>query len=159
MNKEKYQQLKEIIQKANPEIMELKFGCEYERKNEKYKYHDQIISQNTNNLHNFYNEYYEQDSTGKNIGYIKNLGRPIRLADVLSTLLKKEKDVIVDCAGFFCNQEKFKEINESKHFGEFFNAAIELREWDLKNHWKLKDDNLDNQSDETKEFLINLLVK
>lgn len=68
------------------------------------------------------------------------LGRPIRLADVLlvgNGMLIHDIEIKGDFAYTF-------ELDKFEH--------------NLKPFWNLKDDNLDNQSDECKDFLINLLV-
>lgn len=68
-----------------------------------------------------------------NIQDYKILGRPIRLADVLLALLASN------------NQIKDEDIDKLI--------------WKMGLGWNLKDDNLDHQSDETKQFLINLLIQ
>lgn len=56
-----------------------------------------------------------------------------------------------------CNNRLYFEINQINKkqgkimLGLYYNTRVV---W-----WNLKDDNLDNQSDETKQFLINILVK
>lgn len=64
----------------------------------------------------------------------KILGRPIRLADVLLAMRKKVYD-------------------KSGHYRD------PKWEQDIIKIWNLKDDNIDNQSDETKKFLEDLLIK
>ena len=71
---------------------------------------------------------------------IKPSCRPIRLADVLLAI---------------------KQSGDEYGYGVFENGNIY---WNKENNrtkttWNLKDNNLDNQSDECKEFLIKLLVK
>ena len=136
------QKLKKVIQEANPEIMELKFGCEViRRKSDKEK-------------QCFISDYYE-DRNGKRITLrgeggnvyeimeivfkrdFKILGRPIRLADVLLALKKLEPN-------------HFQEAIRDLIIGKDIKGKIV--------YWNLKKD-FDNQSDECKEFLIKLLVK
>lgn len=142
MNNEKYQQLKEVIQKAVPEIMELKFGCElsldlYPKYNDKKNAialcrviethkedieikridtHSPIIWEKLNALNDY-----------------EILGRPIRLADVALAI---KKDLSPD-------RVSMKNVGYILCFDK----------------WNLKDNSLDNQSKECKEFLIKLLVK
>jgi hypothetical protein len=113
---DEYQQLKEVIQKANPEIMELKFGCEVE-------------------------------------GYKSVIGRPIRLTDVLIALnLRRDTHMkdwfAVNTYGLFL-ENKVKEITARPYAHPMISALYS---------WNLKDDNLDHQSEECKEFLTNLLI-
>jgi len=122
-----YQKLKEIIQKANPEIMELKFGCYVNFEGEKIivDVHGDIVKTKSMDIH-------------KN--HIKILGRPIRLADVLMAIEKKNPDIMIDVSGrFLLNEQPAPLCQECS--------------------WNLKDNNLDNQSDETKQFLIDILTK
>lgn len=88
----KLSQLKEVIQKANPEIMELKFGCELEE--------DFIFAWSNGPLTWIISD------KGKgtliqvpNISNYKILGRPIRLADVLLALDKNGISASVDTHG------------------------------------------------------------
>lgn len=123
-----YQKLKEIIQKANPEIMELKFGCEVEVKSKKADNFKLLVSE-------IVDENCFKCSQGifwESIDY-EIIGRPIRLSDVLMVI----------------NYRDFKVKNDWVYLGD----AMQTR------FWNLKDDNLDNQSEETKQFLISLLVK
>lgn len=80
---EHYNQLKSIIQKANPEIMELKFGCEI-RGMGFYAYG--LSDRNNGDLVGY------ATSLGRFDGNLNNdeiLGRPIRLADVLLAIGEK----------------------------------------------------------------------
>lgn len=147
----KYQQLKEIIQEANPEIMELKFGCEVELQN--YKNPLRIIlweegidygvvSLNARDGEN-------QSFQKKHI--IKILGRPIRLADVLLAIKnRKMQNVELD---IYITKNGYSQTEEIR-----FKYHCDLNDYRLA-IWNLKDDNLDHQSDTTKKFLIELLVK
>jgi hypothetical protein len=125
-----YEQLKKVIQEANPEIMELKFGCEviYEEKKCKYLHHvegwfDVLLPPN-------YDKGILQVTNPK----LKILGRPIRLADVLLAL---------------------DELLVKENSG---NRGRTERTMQILDYWNLKDDNLDHQSEETKQFLIDLLT-
>lgn len=134
--------LKKIIQEANPEILELKFGCEIKANNSIYK-----VSR-IEGSHIWFDTdvfLYRDEIIDKMI-----LGRPIRLADVLYAINFNKKAISVSSAGAFEEWEA-----ENIHSPEM--------QWKLKNYtgadlWDFTNDNLDNQSDECKEFLINLLV-
>ncbi|HZU32743.1 MAG TPA: hypothetical protein VFB79_16620 [Candidatus Angelobacter sp.] len=76
-------------------------------------------------------------------------GRPIRLADVLLTA-GDELAVVGSQSGMACFLTWHPNTIKPK-VGKWINDENIL--------WSLKDDNLDNQSDECKEFLINLLVR
>ena len=127
--------LKKVIQKANPEIMELKFGCRISFKNENGIYDEGTMLSSAFCCQN----YFVQKVVDIRNLEIKIFGRPIRLADVLLAL-----STIGD--GYFYG------ITDG---GVFFHEDGGL----LNGIWNLADNNLDNQSDECKEFLIKLLVK
>lgn len=148
--------LKQVIQQANPEIMELQFGCEIEN--------GYAAETNPHRIGMFVQHIFRTArvnpgshirltngkdfwETPKNNDKLKILGRPIRLADVLLTLRKVRKEIYMRSDGIFFNWYKFASP-ESGH-NEVKSTYIE---------WNLKNDNLDNQSDETKQFLIDLLV-
>ena len=65
--------------------------------------------------------------------------QPIRLADVLMAL--KKKAILIDSGGIF--YEMNDDVQLEKAIG----------------YWSFKDNNLDNQSEATKQFLIDILVK
>ena len=145
---EKYQQLKKFIQERNPEIMELKFGCEVQLSdathNDPYKVRILARSQNDNPV-----VYHAVGMDGLGDCFCQpglfdiNLGRPIRLADVLFA---------ADSASFppgslFFNANYRGNLELSGLHGQQF------VKWDLVN------DDLDKQSDETKDFLIKLMVQ
>ena len=146
MDKKKYQQLKEIIQKSNPEIMELKFGCKVEWIGPKtiFRVRDDIV----NYLVKGEDNQWELGGKFHKNRIEKILGRPIRLADVLLAIssLGDEKTPLpiwaIDMAGEFFDQS-------SSDGSPIYLDKV----------WNLKDNNLDNQSDECKEFLIKLLAK
>ena len=145
MNIEK---LKQVIQEANPEIMELKFGCEIK-----------VLFDTGNPLPIHKVLGMNDDKTIKteqysklNLQDIKILGRPIRLADVLIAIQKnKEIDRDYEWGVIVSEDENLNGSVEIAHYeGKGFISGV---------YWNLKDNNLDNQSNETKQFLINLLVK
>lgn len=132
-----YEQLKTIIQKAVPSIMALEFGCDTDyglfvgedKENSEYHFVKQDKVGSEDNV------FYLEDVAG-----VKILGRPIRLADVLVAISKTKEYILVSVAGKFHKRTGPKEY-------------LELGDW------KLLDDNLDHQSEETKQFLISLLGK
>lgn len=146
------QQLKSVIQAAVPSIMELKFGCEVKVLFDDSDYYGKAPKEWVKTT------IYEVSPKGAVIrvipkqindidvakrteaGELKILGRPIRLADVL--LASKEE------IAFTCFE------------GSYFGIDFDCKRMDGKRiEWNLADDNLDNQSPECQEFLINLLCK
>lgn len=113
--------------KANPSILNLEFGCEYESEFT-YKGEHTIF------------RIPESGYPGKNN---KIIGRPIRLADVLLAIWKKTPS------------NKTKITVESD--GQFlvFNPLLNQRF--AKQTWNLLKDDLSQQSQETMEFLAGLL--
>lgn len=143
---ENYEKLKKVIQEANPEIMELKFGCEVSYNNEPFMLvsieFDESEEGNSTYVYNVFpsilvaGEANVPTYFARLIGEYEQfqiLGRPIRLADVLLALSEKFPGELIP---------KFEDYSTTLFMG----------------YWNLKDDNLDNQSFETKQFLINLLV-
>ena len=136
---ENYDKLRQVIQEANPEIMKLKFGCEIDLIG--MVGIDRIIY--ISKLEERYSACYKEDMaihTFPDFGLVsdgKILGRPIRLADVLMAINK----ISIMQIGVFND-------------GTFLHKGDDMG-W----RWNLKDNNLENQSDETKQFLIDILVK
>lgn len=129
----KLSELKKVIQKAVPEIMELKLGCEVEigtitsvfESEGKYGY--ALIPYSTR-WDGMNGEATAKRYSKERLGKI--LGRPIRLSDVLVAIMgKPEKPQM---AGFWA---------------------------DVIINWKLSDDNLDHQSEACINFLHNLLCQ
>ena len=142
--KTKYEQLKKVIQEANPEIMELKFGC---RMQMPFYNGESVFCSIEGDVITFVDSKggtREEDKAILENGLI--LGRPIRLADVLLAIDKVDSDYSISCFGSF---EKWKSITTDQFLLEPLSSAI---------RWNLRDDNLDHQSLEFKDFLINLLV-
>ena len=140
--KEKLQQLKEIISKSNPEILELKFGCEVEVENGKRFFiteMPEIYFRQDGDLMEIL-EYPTSPDAEANIYTItKILGRPISLADVCLAYLRKRENELWDW-------EK-KKVRRETYFE------------DIVGKWDLEDDNLVNQDSETINFLWELLCK
>jgi hypothetical protein len=143
-----YEQLKKIIQVANPEIMELKFGCEVEiptsgeANYKRYKAMveharlDEVIAVDLDT--------FGQWTLRQGRDY-KILGRPIRLADVLLAL-EKSKSL------YYAFDGKGYLLTRSYGTDDFNLSGLPFL-------WNLHDDNLDHQSEETKQFLIYLLTQ
>lgn len=164
---DKYEQLKQVIQAANPEIMELKFGCEVNLDTgESYGFGEIVreISicpkhkrwatcenngfECSDEMENGFiiftgnDEYYWERTVKKSeIKDYQILGRPIRLADVLLAL---QNNVRTE------NGIRMMDIKGTFALSDATNHVL-MR-------WNPKDDNLDHQSEECKEFLIKLLV-
>lgn len=143
------QKLKEVIQKANPEIMELKFGCEVEVKTysgnvTKVIYLDEggsgvYVSHPSLKSKTAFFEKFDYSIAGFKKYILKEiLGRPIRLADVLLAI---KADVYIDSDGFFLIM---LDDNDVRKVGA---------------KWNLQKNNLDDQSPETIKFLLDLLCK
>ena len=147
----KIDKLKKVIQKANPEIMELKFGCEVECN---YKWKDK----------------YEYFGLGKR-GFVLN--DDVTLIDVyLEPNQLQSGHRAVKTSFIFYNKDKFKILGRPITLADVLIACGEEKEvniWNFRNNealiripgnncvWNLKE-NLDGQSDETLKFLTDILV-
>ena len=132
-----YDKLKQIIQAANPEIMELKFGCRVRVKRshgweEPVTVIDSSLDGEGDGVISVVDDSgnVEEELDTTLMPDTEIFGRPIRLADVL---------IAMEAITWF--------KDDLPKIGRF---CLEI--------WNLKDDNLDHQSDECKEFLIELLV-
>lgn len=147
MEEKQYQELKSAIQKAVPEIIEstelVKFCAYYqynkgEEQKDKYFMLDIFGSKTPIPECTLMYPGYKCLTHGKKYIEKKSVDeyRDIRLADVLLAV-DKESDI--------------------RPIGKEFAAMFE---WfgDIAMKWNLSDDNLDHQSDETKQFLYDLLV-
>jgi hypothetical protein len=139
-----YDQLKKVIQKANPEIMELKFGCEVIHGMAKWKVVATIPGKTSVLITNGDEQDWFQQDTEKR--YI--LGRPIRLTDVLLAIDRRK----------LWNETMKKELNYLEFDIEVEKFWIGHKITHKSCLWNLKDDNLDHQSEETKQFLVGLLT-
>ena len=132
----KLQQLKKVIWKANPSILELKFGCKVDAEGKWTIVNERKDIAGT---YNAINTIFKKTKLGiVTRGYFENLGRPIRLADVLVALEEESKKI-------------------TKYMDKRYLFITEGQK-DILAIWNLKKD-FDNQSDECKEFLDKLLVK
>ena len=117
-----YKKLKQIIIKANPEIIQ------------EFEENESITEQ----IGCFTRQF--SQLTGRTYTY----ERDIRLADVLLAVYKDK----YKGEGLVINHYLNKDVRRG-------NEKLAKLFW----LWNLKDDNLDNQSEETKQFLIDLLIK
>lgn len=133
INPSEYEELKKIIQEANPEIMELKFGCVTERGTifgvyESQGYYKYAVYQGGINFDNGEGDF--RASSEQRLGEI--FGRPITLFDCTKTIKKL----------LFRNDDR-----------EYNGSLL----WRLNELWG-DDNNLDNQSPECLTFLCDLLL-
>lgn len=137
MKEEQLQKIREKCIEANPEIMELKFGCRVEINADEYDtYFCTIIERDS--WSNVKLQIPERDDLWMATDLIdKILGRPIRLADILRA--------IAENTGIHARSLVFN--------GE----AIYFNSWGRDKLWNLREDNLTRQSEETIEFIYNLL--
>lgn len=131
------QKIKDACIKANPEIMELKFGCDIHNHHtgNKLIYISQTRAGSHKVLMPFGDTFTFPKKVTENGDWII-LGRPIRLADVLLAL------------------KEGPSISFSADYSEFFEGDINIRSGIF---WNLKDDNLEHQSEETINFIADLL--
>lgn len=172
-------ELKKKIQEANPEIMELKFGCEIELIDTEYGselFNAVVIAKNWSGFFYIPFENWSKNPLGsdkyhfhdepeqREFQQLKILGRPIRLADVLLALQKmdtKPRDFGKKIG--YCDFEEFK-LDEMGDFRITYKQQGCRCSYDCADRhllfatWNLKDDNLDNQSEETINFLKGLLL-
>lgn len=130
----KLEELKEVIQLANPEIMELKRGCLLATEDGLGYYNEDFEISYVHKGTKHEVMYFKSNEFGRkevNEVNFEILGRPITLSDILIALHKKW----LNGAGF----------------------SLELKQRDLIRIWNLKE-TLDNQSEETISFLYELLV-
>jgi hypothetical protein len=146
--------------KANPSILELKFGCEVERFVGEIDTFVKLACWRDKNVAVFYrkskngkvDQLFNFEPTDDEIQNWKILGRPIRLSDVLLALQKANKNISIQdygCFMWFGNPDK-NDPCEIEGWNEIFG--------DKRITWDLKNDNLESQSEETIKFLANLLV-
>lgn len=149
--------IKEAVWKANPSILELKFGCRVKTNiypsypisftvvKEEYKTEVLVCVA--------HNEDHELRFIHKD--YVKIVGRPIHLADVLLAIKYKERKTNEEL------KEKIESLGGRKdvEYPLFYNVMMVITKHDMDGgeFWKLSDDNLDHQSPETIDFIANLL--
>lgn len=141
------EQIKSIREKcvaANPQIVELKFGCSLVRKDADIGW-NAVVTNSPRYRGGTGYEYFSSDhwnqiqqSTEQITDEYEIIGRPIRLADVLLAMN--------DHAPLACS-----------HSGGFLKGG---REWKYREpvvRWNLRADDLEQQSDECIEFIHSLL--
>lgn len=142
-NKEQYQNLKNKIYLANPEIMEFKFGNYIKKGSDIGIILDKDLA--------FFNRSWMD--YGENIYKITDnddfelLGRKITFADVLVAIDEKEGDC--DDTYFVTMGGEFYQCSAGNNYTPRVTGI-----W-----WNRKDNNLDNQNDEVKQFLYDLLCQ
>lgn len=152
-----YEQLKAKIQAANPEIMELKFGCRgiwnvpASEQKKACKMEAVVLDKVLGACIEIFIT--QENTKKKNLTYrtatifpsdFQNHGRDIRLADVLLALESQDPNnrYHVRTSGHIGNPLP---INPSTTF--------------VRTKWNLADDNLDHQRDDCKDSLIKILRK
>ncbi len=155
MTNEQYQELKSIIHKAVPEILELKFGCEVEviRNQNKVAKVVSYYPGHTNSLLTFCYGGFDYETRSQNFEpeafelCFKILGRPIRISDVLVAIREsKVESIFIRQDGTIFKWEKFTEGGSGHHGVE--STYI---------NWRISTDDLDAQSEKCKQFLYDLL--
>ena len=145
MTKDKTEEIRKACIASNPEIIELKFGCEFLEKGEKYiilnagtPIKRSVVVGDKEKSNTFVFARWCDDERmfeGELTGSEEIIGRPIRLADVLLALQKgstNKRYIFIALGG----PDKLMDL-------------ILL--------WNLKDNNLENQSPETIDFIHGLL--
>jgi len=153
--------------KANPSILDLVFGCELitgntalgrviflEEKIDKYGTHWKVFCPNMDND--------LAESFGSRIrsyGWKKPLepdlpiiGRPIRLADIILAIKKKDTDLEAEFAIKYKGHPPVK-------YNNFYQFMMFLTKFEMDggSFWNLQNDDLSLQSQGTKELIANLL--
>ncbi|MES2395063.1 MAG: hypothetical protein V4549_03630 [Bacteroidota bacterium] len=136
---EKIKAIEIACQKANPEIMEPRFGC---RVKLKQNGNDGIILNEAYGIWLYYN-YDAQQIFVRNFEKDEILGREIQLADVLLAIAKENLWMAIDELGRFMDWE-------GKH--ATYNLIKPIITWDLTK-------NLNGQKEEVVDFIFNLLQK
>lgn len=133
MNRSHYNAVREAVIKAMPEVLELKFGCEILVETSRAGIQKTTIT-NFMSAGGFMTLNFGPILEGK---ITEILGRPIRLADVLLAIEHQ--------------------INNISLNGPIFDRAAEIPMADILNRWNLRKDSLEDQSEETIEFLYPIL--
>ena len=147
MEKELIKEIREKCIKANPEIVELKFGCIIQIKGSKPTVLDNktpiVLKGNKFEEKGLYfnlakNKFYQKHKMFGGDLEVKIIGRPIRLADVL--LAMPVRFYVKSGNGYFLDSRKADLPSCQECF------------------WDLEDDNLEHQSEETLTFLKTILT-
>ncbi len=141
------EQIRKKCIEANPEIVELKFGCEVEG-GFIYSWTNGVLVWLISQL----GKGTQMQIPKEDFVKYKIIGRPIRIADVLLAIQENvehyNEDIIVLVDGFI----GFRPSEDRKYHDAILKGNSGC-------NWNLKDDNLDNQSKETINFIHNLLCK
>lgn len=146
---------------ANPEILELKFGCEIKLDGQPYKvlYYDQDGKSFDGENIEFYGktlELYspegevskysdeEEDLIMPKTDEIEILGRPIHLADILVACDKANRNIYVHRTGIIIDFDIIRTLQDKRESGA---------------EWNLRADSLTKQTTETLLFLAELVDK
>ena len=146
----KLKELTKEIQKANPSILEFNFGCNVEINVFTEKIWTIVVVDDRNLIVKpFGIDNVDVDLQTVDVKFItKTIGRPIQLEDVLIAIDKKRYSIGVHCNGEFIDIE-----NGGKwHFPEEWEKLKEFPAWQFNK-------SLDNQSEETWDFLHNIICK
>lgn len=159
-HQQKLEAVRQACIKANPEIVELKLGCEFYQKHRKtgevlsdavYVFVGRgidvreicfcLTNRYVGDAIGCYDGYaYNEVQNEKNMtGYMEIIGRPIRLADALLALGMKKN------YGYVCTD------------GSLFEGGLDVENDFSYGQWNLRKDSLDEQSEETVSFLYELL--
>lgn len=146
------QKIKEACIKANPEIMELKFGCEV-IVNLSYTDKHAMITRCLDTQKQMFQwiELPWQEAGIKpeyctDKSKMEILGRPIHLADVLLAIDKTDDSWSMSCFGYF---EQWKVETDKPDIYKLYQPNIK---------WNLRKDSLSDQTEQTKQFLAELLT-
>jgi hypothetical protein len=132
---QKIESIRAACIKANPEILAMKFGCKVDHGG------DIFFAIRVDGDDVIYDVPSLSVKQRISVWNLKPLGRPIRLADVLSTIGNvKDKEGIVNVS----------------HQG-YFSISLPPQEHHPSLQWNLHTDDLTQQSDECIDFLANLL--
>ena len=142
------QKIREACIKANSEIVELKFGCEVVRKSGTDAVGRKARSEGKEGIivsmyENFVGVlWYGNENISQEFSEnLEIIGRPIHLADVLLAIAHSIPAPI-----------EITEFQVGDRFKEFDDKV-----WSVVKRWEWKDDNLENQSEPTKQFIADLL--
>lgn len=142
---EQFQQLKVTIQNVVPAIMELKLGCVI--RNTKHDYLRTIAKYDEESDCILYipehrgEDGFDHKKHYNDKGAFEIFGRPIRLSDILAASFT----LFPDIGGVFTRDET--------------TAIVDQRLTIILFLWDKNSDDLDSQTDECKQFLVDLFVK
>jgi len=148
---DKIKQIRKAVIKANPSILDLVFGCEVILSSEEYSKQPRtlkVLDKREIKGRDTIVEIYERSNNGIGLvfyedkGHLKIIGRPIRLADVLLAIGTNK----VGCDG----EGNFSRVRSYEEASKRLSPKLVCK-------WNLRDDNLNNQSEETITFIHNLI--